>query len=126
MFFTSHRNVNYERDRKMENEHNADYELPGMWEQADLSGGETDCDLPARTAEYVRVIGAAICNRAFRESLWDMPLVEIDIEMMAEEIAEQLALIDGYADVDICAHLGHDPDLDDPNLCGRCCTHIDG
>lgn len=46
-------------------------------------------------AEYVRVIGASICNRAFREGLWDMPLVEIDIEMMAEEIAEQLARIDG-------------------------------
>jgi hypothetical protein len=29
----------------------ADCELPGMWEQADLIGGETDCDLPARTAE---------------------------------------------------------------------------
>ena len=28
-------------------------ELPGMWEQADLIGGETDCDLPARNAEYV-------------------------------------------------------------------------
>lgn len=25
----------------------ADYELPGMWEQADFMGGATDCELPA-------------------------------------------------------------------------------
>lgn len=29
-------------------------------------------------------------------------------------------LNNAYNEVDICAHLGHDPDLDYPDVCGRC------
>lgn len=29
-------------------------------------------------------------------------------------------------EVDLCAHLGHDPYWDEPNVCGRCEAQIDG
>lgn len=37
-----------------------------------------------------RIIRLTIIERASREGLWDMPLTEIDLEALTEEVAEAL------------------------------------
>lgn len=46
--------------------------------------------------KVIKVVYEAIYERADRESLMDMPLRDVDLETMAEEVAAQvMTLIDG-------------------------------